>query len=135
MLIALLAVVAVRPIIGARFEAEPFELPHPHTTQSDDAPAVLAAAGGDGSHEADQDQLEWVVDQLKLLPALEKPHLGREACWFMGAALQPLQRQLLREYARVLRAVGYCGYYHESDGNCSEVNIVRSVDANFTTMM
>ena len=83
----------------------------------------------------EQDQLAWVVAQFKQLPALKKPHLGRPACWYTGAPLHPLQRALLREYARVLRVLPHCGYPHEPDGPCAEVKIAKEVGATFNIQL
>lgn len=81
------------------------------------------------------DQLDWVLSQLRSLPPLDKPHVSRPACWYMGGALSPNQHEMLREYARVLRALPLCGYSHEADGQCAEANIIKQVNATFTTMI
>ena len=104
-------------------------------------PAKTDDASADGvAHppalrQEEQDQLAWVVAQFKQLPALKKPHLGRPACWYTGAPLHPLQRALLREYARVLRVLPHCGYPHEPDGPCAEVKIAKEVGATFNIQL
>jgi hypothetical protein len=93
------------------------------------------SSSGSSVLDSDDDQMGWVLAQLKLLPPLAKPHVSRPACWYMGGPLSPAQRGVLREYARVLRVQPLCGYSHEADGPCTEAKINREVNATFTTMI